>query len=106
MTQLMLFDAPASVSVAAPLAPTVNEPAVSEQASARDTAKENAFSSNRRRAAVSGAGDARRPSRQETGQRGGMHHMGDLARLVLMRYEMVHRRRAALAQRQQARCAG
>ena len=31
--------------------------------------------------------------------RGGMHHMGDLARLVLMRYDLVAQRRAALAAR-------
>ena len=29
--------------------------------------------------------------------RGGMHRMGDLARLVLLRYELVAQRRAALA---------
>ena len=33
----------------------------------------------------------------------GLHHMGDLARLVLLRYELVAKRRAAIAARKAAR---
>ena len=33
----------------------------------------------------------------------GMHHMGDLARLVLLRYELVAKRRAIMAARKAAR---
>ena len=39
-------------------------------------------------------------SLENDADRGGMHHMGDLARLVLMRYELVAQRRAALAAKQ------
>lgn len=35
----------------------------------------------------------------------GMHHMGDLARLVLLRYDLVARRRAMMAARRAARAA-
>ncbi|MDF1845414.1 MAG: hypothetical protein P1U77_28725, partial [Rubripirellula sp.] len=74
MTQMLLFDAPASqtsFSVAAsPVAPRT-EPVVAESASAQV------------------------PSKQE----GGLHHMGDLARLVLLRYELVAKRRARRAAR-------
>ena len=74
MTQMLLFDAPVSqtsFSVAAsPVAPQA-EPAVAESASAQI------------------------PSKEE----GGLHHMGDLARLVLLRYELVAKRRARRAAR-------
>ena len=33
----------------------------------------------------------------------GLHHMGDLARLVLLRYDLVAKRRAAMAARKAAR---
>ncbi len=35
----------------------------------------------------------------------GMHHMGDLARLVLLRYDLVAKRRATMAARKAARAA-
>ncbi len=35
----------------------------------------------------------------------GMHHMGDLARLVLLRYDLVAKRRAMMAARKAARAA-
>jgi hypothetical protein len=35
----------------------------------------------------------------------GMHHMGDLARLVLLRYDLVAKRRAMMAARKTARAA-
>ncbi len=35
----------------------------------------------------------------------GMHHMGDLARLVLLRYDLVAKRRAAMAARRAERSA-
>lgn len=35
----------------------------------------------------------------------GMHHMGDLARLVLLRYDLVAKRRAMMAARKAARSA-
>ena len=38
----------------------------------------------------------------EVGHESGLHHMGDLARLVLLRYELVARRRALLAARRAA----
>lgn len=98
MTQLMLFDAPASVSVATPVA---NTPSPAAQAAA---AGENERWGSRRQSARASGTRPRQP-RPQASEEGGMHHMGDLARLVLMRYEMVHRRRTALAQRQ-ARCAG
>ena len=34
---------------------------------------------------------------------GGVHHIGDLARLVLLRYDLVAKRRAAMAARKAAR---
>ena len=77
MTQMLLFDAPtastysASVPVAEHAEPV---PVLGAQSSQ-----------------VAAAVD------HDDADRGGMHHMGDLARLVLLRYELVAQRRAALA---------
>lgn len=38
-------------------------------------------------------------------QESGLHHMGDLARLVLLRYDLVAKRRAAMAARKAAQLA-
>lgn len=99
MTQLMLFDAPASISPATPVAASGK----AQTSAAGMAAAENKRGLNR---SSSPQPDKKeRLSSERSDEKGGMHHMGDLARLVLMRYEMVHRRRAAAAQRQ-ALCAG
>ena len=73
MTQMLLFDSPTglasetAVTVASPAVtpPVRKQPASSEPATARDPGYDR-----------------------------GVNHMGDLARLVLMRYDLVARRRA------------
>ncbi len=79
MTQMLLFDAPTSVSTysaSVPVAEHATEPVPVLGAQASQAA-----------AAVD----------HDDADRGGMHRMGDLARLVLLRYELVAQRRAALA---------
>ncbi|TWU35081.1 hypothetical protein [Novipirellula artificiosorum] len=70
MTQLMLFDAPASITC-----PIVTPAAKETIQASVPTVKSQAAT----------------PSEPDRG----LNHMGDLARLVLMRYDMVARRRAA-----------
>ncbi|MDG2219956.1 MAG: hypothetical protein P8L85_01150 [Rubripirellula sp.] len=70
MTQMLLFDAPVSQTSFPVTAPQA-EPVVAESASVQVANKHE----------------------------GGLHHMGDLARLVLLRYELVAKRRARRAAR-------
>ena len=76
MTQLLLFDAPAAD-------PPAITPSAANDPTPPGTTKSDApgLSDRRRRGPV----DDHQP---------GMHRMGDLARLVLMRYDMVAKRRA------------
>lgn len=69
MTQMLLFDAPAS-SPSFPVASSETAPAAS--------------------------GLSEVPA-----QESGLHHMGDLARLVLLRYELMAKRRARAGARRQ-----
>jgi len=69
MTQMLLFDAPAS---------TASFPVASPE----------------KAPAESGVSEVSTPE-------SGLHHMGDLARLVLLRYELVAKRRARAAARRQ-----
>ena len=73
MTQMLLFDSPATTT---PVVPAKIAPKVDHQ-----------------KVVVT------EPTQKLDHDRGGVHHMGDLARLVLMRYELVAKRRAALAAR-------
>ena len=73
MTQLLLFDTPAKESFA-PVTPLVPEVAVSEVSASRQPAN---------------SPDAPRNQYER-----GLNPMGDLARLVLLRYDLVAQRRA------------
>jgi hypothetical protein len=88
MTQLLLFDSPASTTetslVAAPTStqststqPTSTQPQAAESVAAESVAAQLEYD-------------------------GGVHHMGDLARLVLLRYELVAKRRAMMAANREA----
>lgn len=79
MTQMLLFDSPATTAENVPVAATAQ---AAESASVADS---NAADSN---------------VAAQLNHQSGMHHMGDLARLVLLRYELVAKRRAVLAARQ------
>ena len=68
MTQLLLFDSPANRTETSPLA--------AAQTSTLPQAAENVAA--------------------QLEYDSGMHHMGDLARLVLLRYELVAKRRAMM----------
>ncbi len=85
MTQLLLFEPTTTTPVAdaVEFARAANLAAASQTAAADTEPTQNSNSQNIR-------GENATP---------GMHHMGDLARLVLMRYDLVARRRAALAAR-------
>ena len=78
MTQMMLFDSP----TLAPAAPVVATPAPATQTEPVVDAPQ-----------VAGAGEmtGKLPEHQP-----GLNHMGDLARLVILRYQLVAQRRAAL----------
>ena len=85
MTQMLLFDSPATVGNSLPMPQgLVASPA------ARPS-----------RVGPIDAGQIDAPPTDHSGQEheSGLHHMGDLARLVLLRYEMVAKRRAVLAAR-------
>ena len=87
MTQMLLFDAPADAAIL-PVAESFQaETAVVER---RVPVKRSAVA---KRSGVAA----------ETDQEGGVHHMGDLARLVLLRYDVVAKRRAVMAARRVAR---
>ncbi len=79
MTQMLLFDSPPAVSTYSTSVP------VAEQATEQVPA-----------VGIQAIGAATRVDHDDA-DRGGMHRMGDLARLVLLRYELVAQRRAALA---------
>tara|TARA_R110002049_G_scaffold309268_1_gene519593 strand:- start:125492 stop:125881 length:390 start_codon:yes stop_codon:yes gene_type:complete len=96
MTQLLLFDAPvsnAAVSnppVSTPAATTTITPVTTSESATAVTAEPSQRY-------------AKRPSRGPVDDhQPGVHHMGDLARLVLMRYDMVAKRRAELAEKRRA----
>lgn len=95
MTQLLLFDAPAHSSFPVPaelVQPTTVEREGKEPRRVRDSDQEAAEERDRR--------ENRSVSPEElTPPRGGMHRMGDLANLVIARYEIVAKRRAALLAR-------
>lgn len=79
MTQMLLFDPPtASAPVSAPAAPVLPEP---QKAPVRP------IPAVKRAAASVSAND----------HKAGLNHMGDLARLVLLRYELAAKRRADMA---------
>ena len=72
MTQMLLFDPPATANTFSPVITTA-DPAPAEIEIERQAVP------------------------QDDVDLGGMHRMGDLARLVLMRYDLVAQRRAELA---------
>jgi hypothetical protein len=74
MTQLLLFDSPASTTETSLVATqsTSTQPQAAESVAA------------------------------QLEYDGGVHHMGDLARLVLLRYELVAKRRAMMAANREA----
>ena len=82
MTQMLLFDAPTDaantnlVPAAEPVVHSAGKPAADETNVAAQLQHD-----------------------------GGVHHMGDLARLVLLRYDLVAKRRALMAARKAARAA-
>ena len=84
MTQMLLFDAPANAVDAAILP-------VSERFQPESAAAERSAPVKRSNAAA------------QLDHDGGLHHMGDLARLVLLRYDVVAKRRATMAARRAAR---
>ena len=81
MTQMLLFDAPADAAILP----------VAESFQAEIAVVERKPVVKRDRVAA------------QTAQESGVHHMGDLARLVLLRYDIVAKRRAAMAARRVAR---
>ncbi len=83
MTQMLLFDAPtASTSTAVMPAPADNAVAANTAAETVDEPKN-----------IAAALD----------HESGLNHMGDLARLVLLRYDLVAKRRQQMAARRAAR---
>ena len=85
MTQMLLFDAPVGIADSAVL-PVADFGDVAESTSSQ-------------RSSDSGRGLS--PGQGAT--EGGLHHMGDLARLVLLRYDLMAKRRAQYAARRRAR---
>ncbi len=86
MTQMLLFDAPADAAILP----------VAESFQAENSVTENAIlerSVPAKRSKIVAKND----------HEGGVHHMGDLARLVLLRYDVVAKRRAVMAARRVAR---
>ena len=81
MTQMLLFDAPANATILP----------VAESFQAETAVVERSVPAKRKTLAA------------KTDQEGGVHHMGDLARLVLLRYDVVAKRRAVMAARRSAR---
>ena len=77
MTQMLLFDAPADATILPVAESFQTKPAVVE-----------------RTVRVKRSNPA-----AKNDQEGGVHHMGDLARLVLLRYDVVAKRRAVMAAR-------
>lgn len=84
MTQMLLFDAPQTAVVPS---------AAPEVGSAREPATPSAQ-------ATCGGLSANRIAQLEDRTSGELKRMGDLAKLVLLRYELVHQRRARRMRRQ------
>ena len=82
MTQMLLFDAPVDAAILP----------VAESFQAESVVAENAFVE--RSVPVKRSNVAARSDSE-----GCVHHMGDLARLVLLRYDVVAKRRAVMAAR-------
>ncbi|WP_149499502.1 hypothetical protein [Roseiconus lacunae] len=97
MTQLMLFDTDSLTTAGAPVSPAVLPPKKSQ------VARSNAQRGNSQ-VAASSQPISSTESRTATGdfaQSGddNLHRMGDLARLVLLRYQLVAKRREEMAAR-------
>ncbi|MAI34554.1 MAG: hypothetical protein CMM07_23165 [Rhodopirellula sp.] len=86
MTQMLLFDAPADAAILP----------VAESFQGENVVAENAVV--KRSVPVKRSNIAAKNDRD-----GGVHHMGDLARLVLLRYDVVAKRRAVMAARRVTR---
>ena len=82
MTQMLLFDSPASVADST-LIPAGETNLASHPLSGDVVAEPNVAS--------------------QLEHEGGFNHMGDLARLVLLRYDLMAKRRAQIAARRRAR---
>jgi hypothetical protein len=78
MTQMLLFDSPMDVATDATVLPV------------QERFRVEPFAEDRSNVAA------------QLEHSSGMHHMGDLARLVLLRYDLVAKRRAAMAARKAA----
>ncbi|TWU48267.1 hypothetical protein [Rubripirellula reticaptiva] len=91
MTQMLLFDSVAETNVAVVNVPVVTPPAVNVPANKAPVAKTAAAS----HAPANRVGERR--------EEGGLNHMGDLARLVLLRYDLVAKRREQMAARRRAK---
>ncbi|MDA7492679.1 hypothetical protein N8510_01140 [bacterium] len=91
MTQMLLFDAPADAAILP----------VAESFQAESVVTGNAVTGN---AVVERSVPVKRSNVAAKNDReGGVHHMGDLARLVLLRYDVVAKRRAVMAARRATR---
>jgi hypothetical protein len=84
MTQMLLFDPPTAASTYSASLPVAEQ--TTEQVTIVGT-----------QVVGTQACQATAAVDHDDADRGGMHRMGDLARLVLLRYELVAQRRAALA---------
>ncbi|QDV45725.1 hypothetical protein Enr13x_56040 [Stieleria neptunia] len=91
MTQMMLFD-PCSLAPSTPVA--VNPAAVTAS-----TVTASPVVSRSRTAPSAAASNTPRGSRNHAEADDGIHRMGDLARLVLLRYQLVAQRRQEMAAR-------
>ncbi|TWT80674.1 hypothetical protein CA13_21200 [Planctomycetes bacterium CA13] len=94
MTQLMLFDSPVSVT-----SPAVSFTTGIVPASGRTPVAATSAAATSAAATSAAATSAVMPTPRVEEPPQGLNHMGDLARLVLMRYDMVAQRRAAQGQR-------
>ena len=82
MTQMLLFDAPADTAIL-PVAGSFQ----AENVGVENAVVERSVPVKRSNVAA------------KSDSEGGVHHMGDLARLVLLRYDVVAKRRAVMAAR-------
>lgn len=106
MTQMTFFDSPAftTSATAAPatVAPAVTSPSPVTSPSSRQSTPASAPAlENRVSSPDSARPDSARPvpARSASGSDlgDGVHHMSDLARLVILRYQLVAKRRAEMA---------
>ena len=86
MTQMLLFDAPADAAIL-----PVAESFQADNPVAETAVVERSVPVKRINVAA------------KNDHEGGVHHMGDLARLVLLRYDVVAKRRAVMAARRATR---